>query len=281
MLPVLGFILVWLHTEGTLKRKDWLYVLMLIAIGFASNKRAIWFIMPVFIFMFSYYVPRKMKASNFLYFLPIIPIIFYLGVRLSPTLNKEGKIGGSFEWQYVLKYAQRYNFGKTSETSGIQLGQGRGGATLLLWDKLTNSQPLSFNDYWGFGLREFYTTDYEHFDEEKYGINSKGAASGLFQSYISAGFIGVFLTILLIISILSLIKEPRIRFTIGLLFFWDYLFYSGLILRTPALFILFYYIVIYSNHQFEQRLYKKYSYIRFDVEKRRLKTAAIFEVNKI
>ena len=275
IVPVLGFILVWLDRQGDIKRKDWLYVLLLIVIGFTSYKRAIWFIMPVFIFLFSYYVPRKMKVSNFLYFLPIIPIIFYFGVRLSPTLNREGKIGGSFDWQYVLEYAQNYSFGNTSETYGTHSGQGRGGATLLLWEKLFNEKTLTFNDYWGFGLREFYTTDYEHFNEEKFGINSKGAASGLFQSYISSGYIGVFVTILLLISILSLIKEPRIRLTIGLLVFWDYFFYSGLILKTPSLFILFSYIIAYSNLQFDQRLYRKYSSLRLRDKKKNLKPQTI------
>jgi hypothetical protein len=279
IVPVLGFILVWLDKQGDIKRKDWLYVLLLVVIGFASFKRAIWFIMPVFIFLFAYYVPRKMKTSNFLYFLPIIPIIFYFGVRLSPTLNKEGKIGGSFDWQYVLEYAQNYSFGKTAETTEINLGQGRGGATLLLLGKLFNSQSLSFNDYFGFGLREFYTTDYEHFNEEKFGINSKGAASGLFQSYISSGFIGVFVTILLIISILGLIKGSRIRFTIGLLVFWDYFFYSGLILKTPSLFILFFFIITYSNLQFDQRLSRKYSSLRLDDKKNNMQPQAILKAH--
>jgi hypothetical protein len=258
MIPVLGFILVWLHKKGDINRNDWLYIFLLIFIGFASLKRAIWFIMPAIIFLFLYYVPRKLKVSHLIYFLPLIPLVFYVGVRLSPTLNKEGNLWGTFDLQYALDYFQKYNFGKTSNTSNIQLGTGRGGATLLLWKKLFTSQPLSGNDYWGTGLREVYTTDYEQFNEDKYGVNSKGSVTGVFQSYISSGFVGVMATLLLIISIIGLIKERRIRMTIAVLMFWDYFFYSSLILKTQALLILFFFIIIYSNFQYEQKLYRKY-----------------------
>jgi hypothetical protein len=257
MLPVLGFILLWVGTNGELKRKDWRYTVLLFFIGLASLKRAILFIMPAFILLFMYYVPGKVRTSKLLFILSLLPLIFYLGVRLNPTLNKENKIGGTFDLQFVLGFTQEYSFGKTSEKSGIQLGTGRGGATLLLWSKLFSNQSLSSNDIWGFGLQEVYTTNYEEFNNEKFDVNSKGAVTGVFQSYISAGYIGILLTILLIISILYLIKVPRIRIALAILFFWDYLFYSGLILRTQGLFILFFFIIIYSNLKQDQLLVEK------------------------
>ena len=258
VLPVFGFILVWLNRNGNIKRKDWIYIFLLMFIAFASLKRAIWFIMPAIIFLFMYYVPGKMTVRKLMYVTPLVPLVFYIGIRLSPTLNKESKIWGSFDLQYVMDYSQNYNFGKTAETPDIQSGQGRGGATYLLWGKLIDNKPLSFNDFWGVGLQEVYTTDYEQFNDEKYGVSSKGSVTGVFQSYITSGFVGIAITILLIISIISLIKEPRIRITLALLMFWDYLFYSGLILRSQILFILLFYIIIYSNLQFDQKLYRKY-----------------------
>jgi hypothetical protein len=207
--------------------------------------------MPVFILLFMYYVPRRIKANHLLYAFPLIPLIFYAGVRLNPTLNKENKVGGSFDFQYVLDYSQNYTFGKTSESPGIQLGQGRGGATFLLFDKLTNSNSLTLKDIWGTGLEGIYTTDYEQFENENYGVNSKGSITGVYQSYLTSGFVGVGLTIFFIISILGLVREPRIRITLALLIFWDYFFYSGLILRAQALFVLFLFIIIYSNQEFK------------------------------
>jgi hypothetical protein len=270
ILPVLGFILIWLDKHGVIKRNDWIYIFLLVFIAFASLKRAIWFIMPASILLFMYYVEGKVTARKLLYVLPLIPLIFYLGIRLSPTLNKEGKIWGSFDLKYVIDYTQNYSFGKTAQTPYVQSGQGRGGATFLLWEKLFGDQSLSYNDYWGVGLHEIYTTDYDQFDEKNYGVNSKGSATGIFQSYLTSGYVGIIFTILLIISISILIKEPRIRTTIALLMFWDYLFYSGLILRSQSLFILLSFIIVYSNLQFEQKLYEKYSIRKLNVKKRNL-----------
>lgn len=258
VIPVLGFILVWIHTRGEIKRKDWIYIILLIFIGFASVKRAIWFIMPTFIFLFMYYVPRKNKANHLMYVFFLVPLIFYAGIRLNPTLNKEGKIGGSFDLQFVKDYIQNYSFGKTAEASEIQSGTGRGGATLLLFNKLFSGQTLSFNDYWGSGLQDVYTTTYEEFNEDKYGVNSKGAVTGVFQTYIASGYVGVIFAALLIISVINMMIEPRIRNVLALLIFWDYIFYSGLIFTSQALFILFFYLILYSNFQFRQRFSIRY-----------------------
>jgi hypothetical protein len=257
-LPVFGFILVWLNKNGDIRKKGWIYIFLLMFIAFASLKRAVWFIMPAVILLFTYYIPRKVTGRKWLFVLPLIPLIFYLGIRLSPTLNKESKIWGSFDLQYVMDYSQNYNFGKTQQTQDVQLGQGRGGATFLLWDKLFRKKALSSSDYWGVGLKEVYTTDYEQFEDVGHGLNSKGSVTGIFQSYLTAGYVGILVTILFIISILGLIKESRIRVTFALLMFWDYFFYSGLILRSQVLFILLFYIIIYSNLQFDQNLYSKY-----------------------
>jgi hypothetical protein len=268
ILPVLGFVLIWLNKQGNLKRKDWIYIFLLIFIAFASLKRAIWFIMPAIILLFMYYIPRKVTGRKLLFVLPLVPLIFYIGIRLSPTLNKENKIWGSFDLQFVMDYSQNYNFGKTTQTPDIQSGQGRGGATLLLWQKLFNNQALSFSDYWGIGLKEVYTTDYEQFENVGHGLNSKGSLTGIFQSYLTAGYVGLIVTILFIISIIGLIKEPRIRITIAILMFWDYLFYSGLILRSQVLSILLFYIIVYSNFQFDKKLYRKFINLKSDDKKR-------------
>ena len=42
------------------------------------------------------------------YVLLIIPLIFYLGVRLNPTLNKEEKIWGSFDLYMSLSIPKMY-----------------------------------------------------------------------------------------------------------------------------------------------------------------------------
>jgi len=264
VLPVLGFILVWFDRQGNLKSRDWIYILLLILIGAVSFKRAILFVMPFFIFMFTYYVPRKLKSSYLLYAIPLLPLLFYVGVRLNPTLNREEKMWGSFDLGYVLDYTQNYTFGKTSDSPEVKLGQGRGGATLLLVERFFNDESLTYKDIWGIGLKEVYTTNYEEFENVGYGVNSKGSITGVYQSYLTAGFTGVAVTILLLFSISTLIKEPRIRLTLTLLMLWDYLFYSGLILRTQGLLILFFYIIVYSNYQFDKRTKPNYASVTLE-----------------
>lgn len=258
ILPVLGFILLWLDKQGNIKRKDWIYILFLLLIGIVSFKRAILFILPIFMFLFLYYVPRRLKVKHLIYIVILLPLFFYIGVRLNPTLNMEGKVGGTFDFSFVMDYTQKYSFGEKSGSSDVQLGQGRGGTTLLLFTKIFNNQSLSFNELWGTGLKEVYTTDYEEFEKKNLEVNSKGSITGVYQTYLTAGFVGVFITILLLISISWLILEPRIRIVIALLLFWDYLFYSGLILRTQPLFILMVFIIFYSNMQYKLKLYFKY-----------------------
>jgi hypothetical protein len=272
MLPVLAFILIWISKRGVFNNKDWVYVFMLMFIAFASLKRAIWFIMPAVILLFMYYVHGKFNIKKVLFILPIVILVFYLGVRLNPTLNKENKIGGSFDLSYVLEYTQNYNFGITSETREVQAGTGRGGATFLLWEKLTSGHTLTGSDIWGSGLEDVYTTDYEQFDEKNLGLNSKGAITGIFQSYLTSGFIGIILSLLLILSIALLIKEFRIRIALTILMYWDYLFYSGLILRSQILFILLFLIICYSNFKFDQKSLIKRSIINSDDTNRNLQT---------
>jgi hypothetical protein len=272
LLPVLGFIILWQYKRGRFKWKDWLYVFFLVFIGFASVKRAVWFIVPAIIFLFDYYVGGRINIRRLLYAAMVVPLIFYLGVRLNPTLNKEGKIGGSFDVKYVLSYAQRYSFGKTSETDEFKVGEGRGGAALLLWGKLKNWQDLSFSDFWGVGLRNVYTTSYEQFEEAGYGLNSKGAATGVYQTYLSSGFIGMFITILFIALIIGLIDNFRVRIVIGFLLFWDYFFYSGIVFKTPSLSILLFFIIIYSNIQNSEKKMERFLNRKNYVQERDLST---------
>ena len=166
-------------------------------------------------------------------------------------MNKEQKIWGSFDLDYVLNYAEVYSFGKDTEQD---IGTGRGGATLLLFDKLTSSDYWTFNNIFGYGLNKIYTKSYDEFDEYDFGINSLGSATGVFQSFICGGYLEVAATLFYILSLLLCIKMKKIRYVFAFLIFWDYFFYSGLILRTQALSILFFYSIIYSNERWKAYL---------------------------
>jgi hypothetical protein len=245
-LPMLGFVFLWVKKDGHLLRKDWLYTIGLFFIGFVSFKRAIWFAMPVLIAFMVFYVPnRKVSAKLALVTMILIPIIFYLGVRFDPTLNKEGKIGGNFDVNFVMDYTKSYMFGNTEENIK---GIGRGGATLLIFDKFISNQ-IDIKEWFGYGLRFMYATDYEEFAGLDFGINHKGSATGVFQTMVSNGYIGIVVTLLFFISILLQIKNRRLRFVMMGFLFWEYFFYTGSVFRELPLSILLIYLVAFNDNK--------------------------------
>lgn len=241
-LPMLGFIYVWLRKKGQLSGKDWIFIAGLMFIGFVSLKRAIWFIMPVLFALFLVYVPGKRLTSRMLLFGTLGTfIIFYLGVRFNPTLNKEKIIGGSFDLNYVVDYARNYNFGEddSDKTSG------RGNAALFIYEKVT-SFSIREEEWLGYGLRYMFATDYEEFAELDLNITNKGSATGIFQTLVSNGFLGILATLFFSLSMLSFTRNPRITIVLLGLFLWEYIFYTGVILREPSLSFLLIYVIIFS-----------------------------------
>lgn len=242
-LPILGFAFLWTKKRGKFEIRDWVIILGLVFIGFVSLKRAIWFIMPIVIVLFMFYIPRiKIPPKVILYTLLAVPLVFYLGIRYSPSLNKEGRVGGSFDINYAFNYAQTYMFGEKEDN---QLGQGRGGATLLVFNKLINGN-LSEKDLFGYGLRYMYTTDYEQFDELGLGISSKAAATGIFQTLVAGGYIGIFATLWFLLSLLFQTRNKRFRYVLIGIFCWEYIFYTGMIIRDLSLSFLLIYLVLFT-----------------------------------
>ena len=155
---------------------------------------------------------------------------------------------GSFDYNYAVNYAMKYSFGEENANPN-ELGNGRGGATLLLYNNLSKENILEINQLLGYGVDEVYTKDYEQFDKEKYGVDSKGAVNGVFQDYISLGYIGIFAFLFYAFSILFLIKNLRIRLVLIGFFCWEYFFYTGVIFKIHSISILFFYCIIYIASQ--------------------------------
>jgi hypothetical protein len=245
-LPLLGFIVIWLNKKGKLERNDWFFIAGLGFIGFMSLKRAIWFIMPVLISLLMFYVPRRKIPNKVIFFAILaIPFIFYAGLRLEPTLNREGKIWGSFDPEYAFNYAQVYTFGDKAKQ---EKGAGRGGATLLLFDKIIHND-LEANDLTGYGLRFIYAVDYNEFQDLNLGINHLGSATGVFQTMVSNGYLGIVALLWFIISMLLKTKNRRLKLVVILFFCWEYFFYTGIVIRELSLSFLLIYIVVLSDYK--------------------------------
>jgi hypothetical protein len=92
-----------------------------------------------------------------------------------------------------------------------------------------------------------YATNYDEFSKLGLGIDMKGSATGIFQSFVSNGYIGIFAFLLFGLSLLLKTRDLRLRNVVILLVGWEYLFYTGSILREQSLAILLLYIIIFSN----------------------------------
>ncbi len=247
ILPILGFILLWYKNDGKLKRNDWLFAIGLLFVGFITGKRAIWFIFPLVVGGYLIYIPRFKMNGKLWTALAFVPLVFYFGTRLSPSLNPEHKVWGSFDVNYIFDTADTYQFGEEQQADKFT-AQGRGGATSYLFKKLLEFDTFTERDMTGTGLTGMFTTDYDEFATLGYGLNYKGAATGAYKSYVTAGYLGLFTTIMLLYSMLRTIKNGRVKLVLSLIIAWEYFYYSGTLFRTPLCMFLVCYFIFYANY---------------------------------
>ena len=170
---------------------------------------------------------------------------------MNPTLNQEQKVWGSFNLDYTLNYTKDYSYGESGEN-------GRGGAFVVLLEKISASE-FSLSDLFGYGLKNVYTDDVEYYSEfnQKFGIESKGSATGAFQSYTVFGLLGLLFTILYYVAILMHTKSNKFKFLLFVFVLWEYFFYTGTIFRSPPLAFLLLFIMF--NSQFDYTYKRKIS----------------------
>lgn len=276
-IPILGFIVLWFYRNGKMTWKDWLFVAGLLLVGFTTGKRAVWFILPFVIAAFLVYVQGIRLNKYIVLSIVAIPVVFYFGARLTPTLNPEHKVWGSFDWEYMFDYAETYQFGeeglavpmeqpvqlssvggKLSITGPIN-AEGRWGATIALIELLFSDYPLQKGDIWGIGFSNMYSTDYATFAKLPLTIslNHKGSAAGLFQSYVTTGYVGIFTTILFCFLPFFFIRHKRLRWVLLGIAAWEYFMYTGIIFRTPAFMAVMFFVLFYSNQQMELARWRK------------------------
>lgn len=276
-IPILGFIILWFYRNGRMTRKDWLFVAGLLLVGFTTGKRAVWFVLPFVIAAFMVYVQGIRLNKYIVLGVMAIPVVFYFGARLTPTLNPEHKVWGSFDLEYMFDYAETYQFGEDGvtgtmeqpvqlssvggklSTSGPIDADGRGGATIALIELLFSDYSLQKGDIWGIGFSNMYSIDYATFAKLPLTIslNHKGSATGLFQSYVTTGYVGVFTTILFCFLPFFFICHRRLRWVLLGIVAWEYFMYTGMIFRTPAFMAIFLFVMFYSNQQIEMAQWRK------------------------
>ena len=274
-IPILWFMVLWCYRKGRFSWKDWLYLAGLFFLGFTTGKRAVMFILPLVVAALMIYVKGIRMNRYMAIALCCIPFLFYFGVRLTPTLNPEHKVWGSFDIDYAFNYAETYQFGEdgihgqrnndeelpyisysnSSFSHGNQIeAEGRGGATIALVKLIFSERSLTDQDLWGIGFKNMYGVDYDEFDKLPLTIhiNHKGSATGVFQSYVTTGVLGALCTIIFCFLPFFYCKHRRLRWVLLGITFWEYFLYTGMIFRTPVFMAVLFIVIFYANQEYYQ-----------------------------
>ena len=279
-IPILWFIVLWLYRKGQFQKWDWLYILGLLFVGFTSSKRAVMLVLPVVVCAFLFFVQGIKLKRYAIGVMALIPLLFYLGVRLTPTLNPENKIWGTFEWEYVWDYAESYQFGKqgiegqmkeyeeeralaqfsegkVSFSSNKLEADGRGGATIAILKLFMGIHPSNEQDWWGLGFSSMYSSNYAEFAKLPLTIqlNHKGSSSGFFQNYVTTGLWGALCNILFGFIFCLYFRNKRLGITIAAVCAWEYFMYTGFIFRTPAFMAVLFIVLHFTNYDALQYKY--------------------------
>ena len=107
-------------------------------------------------------------------------------------------------------------------------------------------------DWWGLGFNNMYSTDYEEFDKLPLTIhiNHKGSATGVFQSYVTTGLLGVLCTILFCFAFLFYCRHKRIKYVLLAICAWEYFMYTGFIFRTPVFMAILFIVIHGVNYEY-------------------------------
>lgn len=179
----------------TNKMKYLILIALYILFGIIGNKRAITFIIPLeFIFGYIMYLIFFIKKVDSGVITKFILILFfgmasiYIMVRTNPTLNKEKKVWGSFDIEYLLNYSDNYS--TTDKSMGkIEMRRKDG---LIYFAKYSISREYS-NFLFGDGAGILVQSNFDRNTgsmEQKYGVRY-GGRMGVIWLLLQVGFLGV------------------------------------------------------------------------------------------
>lgn len=271
--PVIGFYILYIYRKGIFKKLDWWLIVGLFLLGWTTGKRAVWIILPIIIMLFFSYV-RGVRLNKYMILgLLAFPIMIYFGARLTPTLNPEHRVWGSFDLQHLYDYANIYQFGEEGIEGqreyiqepqqvtydggayGLQNEQieaaGRGNATIELFKLIFGPRSLTEQDIWGTGLSSFYSTTYEEFDKLPLTIHLsyKGAGTGFFQMYATLGIVGAILMTIFSLIPYFRIKHRRIKWVMMVFFLYDYFMYNATTCRDTYLVAMIFICIFSVNYE--------------------------------
>lgn len=250
VIPIMALIFYWLIQRGKFTKKDWIVIGLILIIAIASGKRQPIIIFPAILFFLFVFVSRTFKLVRLLKYLVIALIVFYVGVRMTPTITPEKKVGGSFDISFVSNYIKNYYFGKGEDRSFDSNGVGRGAGLFLYF--LPERLTLESNNeiLFGKGIYEVAIGKYGRFTaggRSDYGIKHEGLIGEAGALIYSLGYMGLTLMLVFVSSIIFSMKNKNLAWIIFFYFLWDILLYYNqmVFFNSSALIVLI--IIFYSN----------------------------------
>ena len=254
-IPLLALLWLSINTNQNFGKWTWLFMFAMMMVGFASSKRAVWVIVPGIFILYAFWVVKKKIGNTLKILFAIAPLLFYFGLRLTPSLNPDNKIWGQFDPVYAWNYAMDYSMGKEDSEGDRGEGSGRVGSVKLL----VNNYLLNWDAYFdihnilGHGNQYIYAASYENYRNADYyfGVDHQGSLTGIFRIWIAIGTIGMVLIIIFILSFFRTIRYKRLKILLIGVIMFDYIFYSGTIIHEPGLLATYMYIIFLATFQYD------------------------------
>ena len=249
--PLAALALICMNTNMNITGwKSWVFILGLLLIGITTGKRAVVVLFPLFFVLFALFVARKKYPRMVMAVIVVAPLLFYFGLRLTPSLNPENKIWGSFDIDYALNYGKDYSMGEIDEDGNREKGVGRVGATLLMIDWIKDYNNYDVHSWFGHGAERIFTSnDYEDYYDKDYnfGINHRGSMTGAVMWYLGFGIVGLVLFMIYYLSLFRIIPYQRLRYVLYGMVMFDFIFYNAQMIREPFICVLIIFIMYYSR----------------------------------
>lgn len=234
--------------------KSWLFIAGLLLVGIATGKRAVILLFPLLFMVLSVYVCKKRYSNRVWIIVAAAPLLFYFGVRLTPSFNPENKVWGSFNLDYMLNYTENYAMGKVEEGEEREKYTGRVGSALTFWNIFKDIDNYTSKTLLGEGVERAYTSaeDRDTYDQfgRDYGLNHRGDITGVLMMYIATGIIGVILFIIYYWFLFKIVRYRRLQLTLFVLVMFDFIFYNSTMNRDPFVSMLMMFTIVYSLIQY-------------------------------
>jgi len=176
-----------------------LCILGFLFMGWVGEKRGV-FIYFIILSGISYLLYMRVQRSTLTINIVATVLLLFvfifgagiIGIKYTPTLNPENKMGGSFDIEHVYTYSRDYSFGY--DDKGYAMGRFSSVISIgyNLVNLKNNTAVLA-----GLGPDELIGTTEQDYDLEKHGISEYMGLIGISTAVISIGLIGAGLVIIL------------------------------------------------------------------------------------